>query len=62
MHCPVQFPGFIVRAPLLNKDITKENTFLPLHTGKTSAETLVSVNNTTNEDTSPYLSLKKKKE
>lgn len=58
MHCPsVSFPGFIVRAPQLNKDMAKENTFLPLHTGEASAEnSAISVNNTTNEDRSPYLS------
>lgn len=41
--------------------MAKENTFSPLHTGEASAETLQSlVNNTTNQDRDPYLSLKKK--
>lgn len=42
--------------------MAKENTFLPLHTGEASAETLQSlVNNTTNQDRDPYLSWGEKK-
>lgn len=57
MHgASVWFPGFS-KSTLLRKVMAKENTFLPLHTGEASAETLQSlVNNTTNQDRDPYLS------
>lgn len=49
--------GLFSKSSLLRRVMAKENTFLPLHTGEASAETLQSlVNNTTNQDRDPYLS------
>lgn len=51
--CTVLLFSFLVliRAPLLRRDMAKENTFFPLHKGEASTETLQSLeNNTTNQE------------
>ena len=61
-HClSGQLPGFIIKAPLLSKDMAKEKHIPSTSQGQGKCRnSTVSVNNTTNEDRNPYLSKKKK--